>query len=118
MNEQEVQLQIQLFDSTGDKELNLGEFLSWYQSADEFKHLHLLDKEKMERISKISLHFKKFDLDQSGKLDPREFSKLHDDLVRMGIVDAGTKAHTLRELDVDGDGKVTFNEYVKWWLKV
>lgn len=61
-------------------------------------------------------HFSKFDTDESGFLDVREFKSLYTDLVERKITDRSLLT-TLKELDTNKDGKIAFNEYVNWLLK-
>ncbi|KAJ1557195.1 hypothetical protein HK405_000593 [Cladochytrium tenue] len=57
--------------------------------------------------------FKKFDKDGSGIIDVREFKSLYVDLVKKKLATKSLMA-TLQDIDLNKDGKVSFNEYVSW----
>jgi hypothetical protein len=59
--------------------------------------------------------FTKLDSDCSGAIDMEELVKA------LATLDPGTTANemhnTMREIDTDGDGKITFSELKTWWKK-
>ncbi|TPX56243.1 hypothetical protein SpCBS45565_g08440 [Spizellomyces sp. 'palustris'] len=114
LSDLELGMAIRLLDSDGNGEINYGEFIKWWQQEHRFKTLQLSPQELAD-LTQISTDFQRFDKDQSGCIDVREFRLLYADLVRRGMTKK-TLAGTLEELDNNRDGKVSFNEYVDWVL--
>ncbi|KAJ3275547.1 hypothetical protein HK104_003889 [Borealophlyctis nickersoniae] len=75
-----------------------------------------MTKSDVTLLSELSAYFQRFDKDQSGAIDVREFKSLYANLVKRGLT-RKTLAGTLEELDSNRDGKVSFNEYVGWLMK-
>ena len=69
-----------------------------------------LRQKKLGDMGNLKAAFSQFDLDSSGKLDPREFEKA---LASVGLI---PKVVDLKALfswyDVDGDGHVSYNEFL------
>ncbi len=59
--------------------------------------------------------FSQFDVDDDGKLDESEFTKLCKEQ-GPGLSEAEIAAG-LELLDTDGSGSIEFGEWVTWWVK-
>ncbi|KAJ3180925.1 hypothetical protein HDU87_001571 [Geranomyces variabilis] len=114
LSDKELSLAIKLVDGDGNGEISYNEFIKWWQKENRFAALQLSPSELAE-LSDISLEFQRFDKDQSGTIDVREFRMLYADLVKRRMTKK-TLAGMLEELDNNRDGKVSFNEYVQWVL--
>ncbi|KAI8619049.1 hypothetical protein BC830DRAFT_842122 [Chytriomyces sp. MP71] len=112
LTDQELLLDLKLLDVDGNGTLSYAEFIKWWKQDDRFRRLQLTEPEIAE-LNKYLAHFKKFDKDCSGILDIREFKGLYADLVKRKMAISSLMA-TLQELDVNKDGKISFNEYVNW----
>ncbi|KAI8819803.1 hypothetical protein BJ741DRAFT_639599 [Chytriomyces cf. hyalinus JEL632] len=115
LSDEELLLDIKLLDVDGNGTLSYAEFIKWWKQDDRFRRLQLTEAE-VERLNKYLNHFKKFDRDCSGILDIREFKGLYADLVKKKMARTSLMA-TLQELDLNKDGKVSFNEFVNWAIK-
>ena len=57
--------------------------------------------------------FRSIDVDRSGALDKDEVALMAEQLGFKLTVDELNTA--IKEMDLDGDGEVTFDEFVAWW---
>ena len=76
-----------------------------------------MSEEGKEALVAASQYFQFFDADKSGFIDLSEFPSLYADLVKNGF-NMGTIEAAIAELDTDGDGKITFNEYIDWLKRI
>lgn len=66
--------------------------------------------------SEVKKHFDFFDDDKNGFIDFDEYLDL---LKIMGINEtARAAAQSFYHIDTDGDGRVSFDEFYTWWLKI
>ena len=64
-----------------------------------------------EDVTAAIYYFKKFDTEMSGKLDRTEYGAM---CTEMGW-DTSDIAESIKYLDVDGDGNVSFNDFITWY---
>ncbi len=57
--------------------------------------------------------FDHFDADGSGFIDKAEFAALSSDLGE--LLDDEELTAAVKEIDSSGDGKISFNEFIRWW---
>ncbi|KAJ3062142.1 hypothetical protein HDU98_001959 [Podochytrium sp. JEL0797] len=115
LSNEEVQMDLRILDLDGSGAITYDEFIQWWKNQDRFHSLQL-SPDEMERLQKYSTLFKKYDSDNSGTIDIREFKSLYIDLAKQKLVKKSLMA-AMRDLDVNNDGKVSFNEFVVWSLK-
>src|SRR3569833_436226 len=58
--------------------------------------------------------FKSFDTDNSGYIDSQELKDVAAELGRP--LDAGEVEECLKDLDMNKDGKISYDEFKQWWL--
>ncbi|MDP2437130.1 MAG: EF-hand domain-containing protein [archaeon] len=74
-----------------------------------------MTNEKAAQLKNCSDFFQAFDDDGNGVLDRGEFTKCHESLVNCGIT-TETFERLLANIDKDGDGHISFNEYITWLI--
>jgi hypothetical protein len=57
--------------------------------------------------------FRRADADASGELDASEFGEV---LRELGVDDAEERETMFREMDADGGGTVSWEEFREWWF--
>lgn len=58
--------------------------------------------------------FNSFDKDASGYIDPNELKAVSKELGRE--LDASELEECMKDLDLNKDGKISLDEFTKWWL--
>ncbi|XP_064651273.1 squidulin-like [Lineus longissimus] len=97
-----------VLDKDGNKNVTFDEFAAWLRSGERFQTIH--DKTRYFYLKKAVELFNKFDADGSHTLDHEEFRQ----------VLASTEAKSvnveeaLKALDSDGNGRISFPEFLKW----
>ncbi|KAI9202552.1 uncharacterized protein BJ171DRAFT_513400 [Polychytrium aggregatum] len=115
LSDKELEIDIKLLDVNGDREITYDEFIKWWMSDHRFKMLQLTPEDYVQ-LQKACQDFQKFDKDDSGCIDIREFRGLYNDLVKKNMAPSSLTA-TLQQIDTNKDGKVSFNEYVYWLVE-
>jgi Ca2+-binding EF-hand superfamily protein len=89
----------------------LEEFFAWWSGDDRFSKLQA----KLTKVEEWSRVFKSYDKDGSGVIEKNEFAPVYADLSK--LCNIGKSADdTFKEIDQNGDGKISFNEYVDYLL--
>lgn len=70
-------------------------------------------EKKVKDVAEVKAAFDHFDADASGFIDKAEFAALSADLGE--LLDDEELAAAVKEIDVSGDGKISFNEFIRWW---
>jgi hypothetical protein len=86
-------------------------------AAEESAPLGYVAPEDVAAFQRAETYFKHWDRDGNGWIDRDEFKALHADLVKNGIT-ALSLSDAWANLDADGDGTITFNEYVDFLITV
>lgn len=71
-----------------------------------------LTQQELEATKKA---FSFYDKDNSGKIDAKEFKALCEDL-KENLTDA-ERAATLKKLDTNGNGVISWSEFIVWWCE-
>merc|ERR1719197_2021066 len=74
-------------------------------------------EEDVAAYERAVTYFKHFDKDGNGVIDRDEFKSLHADLVKNKVTEKNLQ-DSWTELDADGDGSITHNEYLDWLVRV
>ena len=73
-------------------------------------------EEKAKERRRVQMLFDEIDDDESGELDREEVGQLLENLG--GKLKPDVLSSAMQELDKDGDGTVTFDEFLKWWQNI
>merc|ERR1711907_702294 len=102
-------------DTSGTGKVSYEDFMEKFWSTDErWDGLRLNDDELME-LSSLLTEFQAFDADGDGVVDKDEFVEMMNSLQASGVTKSTDQVFA--EIDRNGDGRISFNEYVAW-LKV
>jgi Ca2+-binding EF-hand superfamily protein len=100
-------LVLTMLDTDGDGSVSLDEFKVWWMANKDSFFVQTYS----ENVKSAIYYFKKFDEDLSGELDQTEFVMMCKDMKW----DAKSTAMSLVFLDTDGDGLISFNEFLAWY---
>ena len=106
-DEADKQLVLSMLDTDGDGEVSMDEFKVWWLENSETFFV----KDYNDNVKSAIHFFKKFDDDMSGELDQMEFVAM---CKEMGWSTKDT-AMSLVMLDTDGDGMISFQEFLAWY---
>ena len=103
-----------LLDKNGDHNISFEEFQDWLRSGERFEILN--DKGKYHSLSEALNYFKSFDSDNSDTLDPLQFEKM----MKFFGYESINMEKAFAEIDKDGNGAVSFWEFMVWlkWVPV
>ena len=108
LSKDDAQTYTLLLDKDGSGDLSFEELRDWIKSGERLKNME--DASRYKAMQKAVRIFKYYDTDASGGLDRSEFRQLHADVGgRPEFVDVA-----LNELDTDGNGVISFYEFMKW----
>lgn len=108
---------MRIIDKNGDGHIAYDEFIQWWRQADRFAKVTARTQADEEALQRAVSYFRYFDKDASGQVDRQEFRALHADLVKNKFTNMPFE-ECLRTLDTDGDGSISFNEYIDWLVKI
>ena len=106
--DEEAEACLLLHDNDGSGTLSLEEFVTWARSGDKFASV--TDETVYYKVHAAVEMFKSYDKDGQGSLDSSEFALVLKDL---GYCEEGVGA-AMKALDGDGNGVVSFPEFMKW----
>ncbi|XP_066916605.1 uncharacterized protein [Clytia hemisphaerica] len=102
-----------LLDQDGDGLISFDEFVIWMKSGDKFKAVS--DKARYHYLKKAVDMFKQYDLDRDGSIDSKEFDLLYYDIVPNKEKHTNVlRRKSMFEVDLDHDGRVSFQEFMRW----
>jgi len=107
-NKEQSEAYALLLDKDGNGNVSFDEFNAWLKSGENFQNIN--DKSRYSRLKKAVNLFKKYDADNSQALDRDEFKKLFKEVGgKPNKLDAA-----LKELDTDGNERISFQEFLRW----
>ncbi len=65
-------------------------------------------------LAELRCQFDRFDIDDNGRIDFQEFSELLEVTGPRPTEEEKQIAYTV--IDTDGNGTVSFDEFISWWL--
>ena len=77
-----------------------------------------LDEEQQEEMFRAIAYFQACDTDNSGVIEWREFNEggVYQELKTNGFNIPDTVEKCFEQLDTDGNGVISFNEYIDWLI--
>jgi phosphatidylinositol-3,4,5-trisphosphate 3-phosphatase/dual-specificity protein phosphatase PTEN len=106
-DEQEKLLVLSLLDSDGSNTISFREFQVWWKANKD----NFFVPSYSQGVKSAIYYFKKFDTDMSGQLDVEEFRAM---CKEMKWADKDVEG-SLKLLDSDGNGEISFNEFLTWY---
>lgn len=101
-------------DSSGT--IDFAEYLRWRKRDDRFTHLQYEDNERSEYVRTIGEFFRQYDTNLTGFLTIEQFTPLYESLVEAGELESSLET-ALSEVDPESIGKVSLNEFLKWYVQ-
>merc|ERR1712205_36227 len=111
LSEEEEKFAILKIDHSGSGKICYDDFLVWWKEDERWEGLRL-DDEQLLHLSMLLTEFQAFDANDDGVIDRAEFTEMYESL-KAGGVEKPLET-VLAELDVNGDGNITFNNYTDW----
>jgi Ca2+-binding EF-hand superfamily protein len=111
----DLELTMASLDADGSGQLERDEFMRWWTSDSHVRALGVGSAKELAERRRLIHIYQRYDDDGSGLLDGGEFARMYDELKRSG--EPGWDApisSVVRELDPDGSGDVSFNEFLLW----
>ena len=112
INNEQASVYSLLLDRDGSNDISYDEFKTWFYSGEEFQNIK--DTTRYHRLKSAVDMFRRYDTNDNHSLDRNEFEKLFLD---MGGKKEGLDG-ALKELDRDSNGRVSFQEFLRWlnWI--
>lgn len=117
LSEEELEEAFRELDKDGSGEIDFPEYLRWRQGDNRFAHLlHDASDEHSDYIRQVGDFFRGYDWELKGYLSVEAFRPLYDILVEQGEV---TECYekVIEQVDTNGDGQVSLNEFIKWYAE-
>lgn len=111
LNDEQCEIYHHLLDENADGLISYKEFSIWLQSGEEFQTIS--DKTRYYYLQKAVTMFKVYDTDSNLAIDKQEFRKLYEDLGGREY-DQFAIDQTMSQLDLDRNGRISFQEFLKW----
>lgn len=109
LSKEKCEMYRHLLDKDADNLISFEEFKKWLHSGERFKSI--TNKTRYYYLQKAIVNFKKYDTDENLAIDEREFHELYKDL---GGCKLDEEQQAMFEIDLDHNGRVSFNEFLKW----
>lgn len=115
LSDTEIEWALTLIDKDGDGKIDYDEFVAWWRTSSRFEHLRVTSAHQAQLICNIAEIFRSYDKHNHGKLNRREFEKMHRDLIQHRIInEKDHRACQFDEIDRGHDGSINFNELIAW----
>ncbi|MES1911794.1 MAG: hypothetical protein MHM6MM_004170 [Cercozoa sp. M6MM] len=108
-DEQQVRTFQLLMDKNANGLVNCDEFLNFVKTENRLDTL--TDASRYGLLQMAVQRFQHYDTTKSGSIDASEFDQVMADV---GCVDPARVAHAKQVLDKDGDGVISFPEFLEW----
>ena len=114
LEEDQAEIYNYLLDRNGDNRISYDEFLYWMRSNENLQNV--TEKHRFWLIRNAVDLFKKYDTNGDWSLDIKELQQM--------ILEHGGTMEKIEEalttLDEDGDGRISFQEFLKWldWIPI
>lgn len=117
LSDEELQDAFAQLDKDSSGVVDFVEYLAWRCRDDRFAHLqHDEDLDpKAAYVHQVGEYFRLYDTELLGYLDQQRFRPLYQHLVEHGQVDTPVET-VMQELDSNGDGRVSLNDFIQWYL--
>jgi Ca2+-binding EF-hand superfamily protein len=115
LTDSELELSLKVLDQNGDGQIQYDEFLQWWNQENRFDKLKLDDTMLMV-VNKASEVFRKIDNNTNGVIDAGEYKAFFDLMRESGLTEKDPDSLKM-DLDKNGDGKISFNEYINYIIR-
>jgi len=112
----ELALALKTIDSDGSGQISKDEFAKWWGRADRWSELHM-DEKQLEIRQRASEAFKTFDHSNKGVITSADYDAFYDALIQQKLT-TKDKTSCFADLDGNGDGSISFAEYVEWLARI
>eukprot|EP00727_Mastigamoeba_balamuthi_P013175 m51a1_g8480 putative ef hand domain containing protein (307) ;mRNA; r:518859-520266 len=112
LSDEEFTMAIKLLDADHSGSIEYNEFLRFWKTDERFAKLQLSEA-KLAELNEMFRLFISFDADGNGTIDQKEFALMHADLTAKGYSRTTTEKEWAN-IDIDGSGFISFNEFVDW----
>jgi len=113
LTDQEKKIGVKMLDSSGSGKIKLSDFLKWWNRGNErWSELKLSDGDLMLR-QMAAQAFQTVDTEKKGHIPKANYDKFYQTLVNAKLT-SKSKESCFAELDKNGDGTISFAEFVEW----
>ncbi|CAF2361463.1 unnamed protein product [Rotaria sp. Silwood2] len=119
LSDDELEWACTLIDKDGNGKIDYQEFADWWRTSSRFEHIRMPNAYQTQLICYIAEIFRSYDKHNHGRLNKKEFEKMHKDLIRHHILDEHEhQACQFEEIDRGHDGSINFNELIAWFKDI
>jgi len=113
LTDQEKKIAVKMLDSTGSGKIKLDDFLKWWNRGNErWSELKLSDSDLMLR-QMAAQAFQTVDTERKGQITKANYDKFYQTLIAAKLTSKSKEA-CYADLDKNGDGSISFAEFVEW----
>ena len=109
LTEEQAEAYYHLLDKDADGHVSFGEFQKWFLSGEKFGTIN--NSSRFYYLRRAIELFKAYDKDNNLAIDQQEFQQLFKDAGGRG---RKKEKRAMRELDVDKNCRVSFQEFLNW----
>ncbi|ORX71005.1 EF-hand [Anaeromyces robustus] len=116
ISDMELKLAVKNLDKSGSGSIIYDDFKKWWMDKDRWNNVKL-SEENFKYLYEISSQFQKFDKDKGGSIDKKEFKDFWKEVTKKKKVKSSEEKEMFKKLDTDGDGTISFNEFVDYLIE-